>query len=298
MKKGLALFLSLLMVLMMFCSCGNSGEDFNPGTSSGGKDDGNPPSEVLPDDMAQDTSPSRKIIKTYKLELETLEYDKAIKQIVADAEALGGYISNSSEKNTSISESSNAAKYATYTVRIPSDKTEEYIEFLSEYCNILRSSLSTEDITDSYYSYTAQLESLKLQEERLTAMLKQANTLDYMITLENKLVQVRAEINAINTKLQLMDKSVTYSYIYINLSEVQKYQPTVTKNYWGRLGSSFTGALNAFVDVLGGALIVIVWLLPFLITGGVIAIIVIKISRHNRKKKQQPTDNIPDNQNK
>ena len=173
MKKSIALLLSLLMLLAVFCSCGSSKDSYDPGGYDG-------------------DSVTRKIVKTYKLELETLDFTKAGTLIVSTAEALGGYVSESSERSTSISGSSDSTRYASYTIRVPADKVDEYLEAIEAECNVLRSTLTTEDITDSYYGYKAQLDSLLLQEERLTAMLEKADSLDYLLTLEDKLAQVRS----------------------------------------------------------------------------------------------------------
>ena len=233
-----------------------------------------------------------KIVKTYRLELETLAFDKASELIASAAEALGGYISESSEKNTSITEDTEALQYATYTVRIPADKTEEYLDAIEAECNILRPSLTTEDITDSYYDYQAQLDSLKIQEERLTEMVEQTTSLDYLITLEDKLAQIRTEINALHSKLQLMDKSVNYSYVYLTLSEVKELQSVSEESYWQRVSNAFAGAISTFTAVMCEIFIGLLWILPFLLLGAVIAIVIISVERKkkNRRRNQNPSD--------
>lgn len=291
MKKAIAFGLSLLMVLVLFCSCGNeTSENFGGNQTKPSEDT---PSSVSMDFVSTEDSVEKKIIKTYRLDLETLSFGNASDLIVSAAESLGGYISESSEKNTSITEDSKAFKYATYTVRIPADKVEEYLETIETECSVLRSSLTTEDITDSYYDYQAQLDSLRLQEERLTAMLEQADTLDYMITLEDKLTQIRAEINSIHSKLQLMDKSVNYSYVYLTLSEVREYTPASEGSYWQRIGNAFSGAIVVFTNVISEIFIGIVWILPFLILGTVIAVIIISAKR--KKKKHRMNQNKDEN---
>lgn len=286
MKKSIALLLSLLMLLAVFCSCGSSKDSYD----SGGYDSNSPSKgeengDVFKDDIAtDDDSVTRKIVKTYKLELETLDFAKASTLIVSTAESLGGYVSESSERSASISGSSDSTKYASYTIRVPADKVDEYLEIIQAECNVLRSNLTTEDITDSYYGYKAQLDSLLLQEERLTAMLEKADSLDYLLTLEDKLTQVRSQINSINSKLQLMDKSVNYSYVYITLSEVRKYQPSAEISYWQRVGNAFIGAFETFGNVISTVFLGIIWVLPFLLLGGIIAVIIIAAERSKRKK--------------
>ena len=289
MKKIIALILTAVMVLAVFCSCGSdSSENFtgDPSKPSEGSQSSISNETVLSDDDGL------KIVKTYRLELETLAFDKASELIASAAEALGGYISESSEKNTSITEDTEALQYATYTVRIPADKTEEYLDAIEAECNILRSSLTTEDITDSYYDYQAQLDSLKIQEERLTEIVEQTTSLDYLITLEDKLAQIRTEINALNSKLQLMDKSVNYSYVYLTLSEVKELLSVSEESYWQRVSNAFAGAISTFTAVMSEIFIGLLWILPFLLLGAVIAIVIISVERKkkNRRRNQNPSD--------
>lgn len=294
MKKSIALLLSLLMVLALFCSCGDSKStyDSDPLPGQNGDDPSKEEnSELSKDEISSEDDVTRKIVKTYRLELEALDYAKASALIISAAESVGGYVAESNERSTSLSSSSGNTRYASYTIRVPADKADEYLEAIQTECNVLRSSLTTEDVTDSYYGYKAQLESLLLQEERLTAMLEKADSLDYLLTLEDKLTQVRSQINTINSKLQLMEKSVDYSYVYITLSEVHQYQPTAEISYWQRVGNAFTGAFETFGTVISSVFIGFIWVLPFLLLGGVIAVVIVAAERNKRKKRKAPPQN-------
>ena len=289
MKKRFALILSLLMLLSIFCSCGSKDSSYSGEQNPGNETSDDSQSDISKDAVSTEESPEKKIIKTYHLTLESTNFKEDAALIVSAAEALGGYISESSETNTSI----------TYTVRVPADKVEEYLETLRTTCNVLRSSLSTDDITDSYYDYQAKLDSLRLQEERLTAMLEKADSLDYMITLEDKLTEIRTEINAINSTLQLMDKAVNYSYVYLTLSEVKEYSPPSEESYWQHVGKTFVDAMDTFVDVMGGIFIVIIWISPFLLLGIIIAIVIVAVKHRKKKDKMKKgTDTSSDNDEK
>ena len=278
MKKIMALLLSALFMLAAFCSCGNaeSGDYYNeesmPGMGSSDEMTSYPDIE----------SADRKISKTYRLTLETTSYDEAVEAIKTAVETFGGYVASSSEQSTG---TSNPLRYASYTIRIPQDKAEEYLDVIRTECQVLRESLSTEDITASYYDTQARLDSLLEQEERLTALLDTADSLDMLITLEDKLADVRAEINALYSQIQRMEGSVDYSYVYLTLNEVSSLTPSDTSSYWTSVGNTIVDAFATFVDVLGSIFIAFIWVFPFLLVGGVIAIVIIAVERRKKKRK-------------
>lgn len=294
MKKIMAFILALTMIAVLFTSCGTAAEmTDNAYTKS---ESGYMPSESVSSDEAvakDEISLERKIIKTYRVRMETLSYDEAVALVTSAAQSFGGYIAEASQEGISTG-ASYGTRNATYTVRVPADKADAYIEYISGDCNVLSSSLTTQDVTDSYYGYQARLESLVIQEERLSAMMEKAETLSDLLTLEDKLSDVRAEINGINSSLQLMDKSVSYSYVYVTLKEVKEYEEPEEEGYLSRLGGSFVNAFESFVKVLGEILIVIIWLLPYLVVVGIILVTVtiynIRRKRKNASEKQKDTE--------
>lgn len=298
MKKSISLLLVLLMALLIFASCGNSSNSKSgyssgilPSSADGAGFDKNTADEAYPDTLpAKDTSTAlvddtRKIIKTFRIDMEAKDFDKLTSAITAEVAAMGGYISDSTLTGGKTSDYA-AVRRANYTVRVPSSKAEAFIERISGEGNVLRSTLSTDDITDAYFDYKARLDSLVLQEERLLAMLEKAATLDYMLQIEDKLASVRAQINSIHSQMQRMDKSVDYSFIYLSVNEVVKYQPVTEPTYFTKLGDAFAGAFAFFGDFFSSLLLGIVWALPFLLLAAVIVTVIIVLKRRRKAKKQ------------
>jgi len=287
MKKILAFILILSLSLFLFTSCDNHdaavnlpNKDFSSGNSveSTGKE------TVAEDDPS--TEDSRKIIKTYHLSLETKLFKEDCTFIATEAEKLGGYIASSSVSGSSMANDQTSSQLARYTVRIPSQSVDSYVNLISERCNVISSNLTTEDITESYYGIRAQIDSLVIQENNLLAMLEKATNLNEMIILGDKLSEIRAQINELNYKLQNMDKSADYSYVYISLKEVLEYQ-TAEKTYWQELGEAVTDSAKNFTDVLGTLLIVFVWVFPFVSVIAIAAAIVLVVSNRSKRKKNK-----------
>ena len=82
-------------------------------------------------------------------------------------------------------------------------------------------------MTSQYTDYEARLDSLRTQEERLLAMLEKSEDVESLIALEQRLADVRYELESIERNLRNLDLQISYSTINLNLQEVEVYTPTV-----------------------------------------------------------------------
>lgn len=283
---SLILLLCMLATLFSSCSKSDSKGDAAVGMPDYSHSDGNQDDTVEKNDASED----RKIIKTYNVSLETKSFDEACSFIVSEAERIGGYVSNSSVSGNTITSEHKDSRTARYTVRVPAEQSDAYVALLSERCNVRSFNLSTEDVTESYYGIRSQLESLVIQEQKLTDMLEKADSLSEMLTLDDKLTSVRAQINELNYKLQNMEKSVDYSYIHISLTEVVEYQ-SEEKSYWQKLGQTVKDSAQNFADVLGGLLIALVWVAPFALVFGAVVVTILLIAMRRTKKRKNNDKN-------
>ena len=197
MKKLSALLIAFCLIAALICSC-SSGPKSDGATDSSGS--GGHYDEIGSDPPKQDgakdpSSPEQKLIKKYRITLESTEYDKTRSEISALVEAYGGYFSSSSENSGRTYKKGRSSRYGEFTIRIPAEKLDKFISELGEKGNVVSSNLTTDDVTESYYSYQSRLDALALQEQRILDMMAKADSLDYLIKLEDKLSQIRSEIN-------------------------------------------------------------------------------------------------------
>lgn len=297
MKKILASAIALLLLLALLCSCGgkNASDGFGKGEESGSgyydEISSDPPKQ---DSSNEPSSPEQKLIKRYRVTLETTEYDRTRSEISALVESYGGYFSSSSERGGGTSSGRRSSRYGEFTVRIPAEKLDEFISELGGKGNVISSNLITDDVTESYYSYQSRLDALALQEQRILDMMKKADSLDYLIKLEDKLSQIRSEINELNYKLKYYDKSVDYSYATISLSEVIEYTEESDVTFISRLGNAVKKTFVVFGKVVGELLIAIVWLFPFALVCGIIAFIVVISVKRRKKKRIAASEKAPE----
>ena len=290
MKKLLALLLVLLLSLTMLASCSSesnggamNGESYPtvgaPESGESNKNEG----ENSYVDTAEDYT--RKIIKTYDITMETKNYNSARDLIVVTANSLGGYVSDSTEKDT-VNYNNKKSRKATFTVRIPSEKVEEYVNTIAKDVSVLSKKLSTQDITTSYYDLESQLESLLEQEARIKKLMDEATNYSYLLQLDDKLTSIRTQINNINKQIQVYDKSVALSYVYITLDEVVEYTEIVEEDptFGSRVAEAFVGTFRNFWAFCQDFFVTLIWMLPVIIIAAAIIVITVVLKKKKRTK--------------
>ena len=197
---------------------------------------------------------SRKIIRHMSMDLETRTFTEAIQSIQTAVAEAGGYIESQNQEGYSLggNRSRYQERYASIQARVPSGKLDEVARSVGGFCNVLSQSENMDDITDSYYDAQSHLKSLRIQEERLLAILEKAEKLEDIITLENALTDVQYQIENLTASLRRMDSQVAYSYLNISLREVVEYQEVQEKprSFGEQMREAFGDGMGDMVDGL------------------------------------------------
>ena len=255
----------------------------NPYTA-GGLGDGN----AAPADVA------RKLIRNVDLSLETREFDKAVADLNDLVARLGGYIEYSDISGRSLDYKGDFyRRNAHFVARIPAEKLGEATGTIEEICNVTSRSESVNDITDAYYDVDGRLRTLRIEEERLLALLEKAEKLEDMLTIESHLSEIRYQIEKLTGQLNRYDNQVNYSTVSMYLQEVVEYTEKTPEpiSFGQRIGRSFKNSLSFIGDFGEGLLLTLVSVLPFLLVYGsaaaVVVFLVIKLVRRIRRKKKE-----------
>jgi hypothetical protein len=211
-----------------------------------------------------------KIIYSGDATVETTEFDKSVAALEAMIEKEGGFIESSSVNGSNYYDSSRgyaSKRSASYTLRIPSAKFNTLMSSLSDIGNVPYTHTYTENVTAQYYDTQARLNALQAQETRLIEMLKIAETVEDIITIEDKLSDVRYRIDSLQSSLNNWDRKVAYSTLNVTVKEVQAYTPeTVTKlSYGQKLWRTFTDALENTGEFFKNLLLFLVSAIPTLV---------------------------------
>lgn len=231
-----------------------------------------------------------KIIKKATVSAETQEYDVATEGLKALIESMGGHVANSSvSENASYRSNGKAEKRANYTIKIPAEKFDSFISSLSTIFNVTETSTSTEDVSESYFTLQARIETLEAKRQGLVSMLQNVNVNTDFTTwqkINEELTEIDTELMIYNEQLKSLENKVSYSTVTLSVYEVSKYTETNEKTYGDEIADAFAGSFEAVKEFFKGFLIVMIYLLPFLVISGVTTLVVLLIVRASVKKKK------------
>ena len=257
-----------------------------------------------PDDSVADHT--AKIIYTASVSIETTEFDDAVAALESQVQEIGGFVESSnvygdtqynSDGTTSI-----VNRWAYYTVRIPCEKFESFLHTTDGFGNVTSTSRDAQNVTSAYTDYEARLSSLRTQEERLLDMLEKSEDVDTLIAIEQRLADVRYEIESIERNLRNYDMQIKYSTVNIDLREVEVYTPTVpvTRTFGEKLSDAFSDGWTGFTRGLQRFVIGLAAALPTLVLLAVIAVVAVLVvrkvlkNRAARRAKKQPETEKPE----
>ena len=211
-----------------------------------------------------------KIIYSSEVTVETTEFDETIGKVSALVDSYGGWIEASSVSGSNYYQKARgtaSTRNATYTMRIPSSRFSELMDSLSDLGNVPYSHIYTENVTSQYVDAQARLKALTTQETRLLEMMELAETVEDVIIIEDRLTELRYQIESIQTKLNNWDRRVSYSTVYLTVQEVREYTPEekVDPTYGEELLAALKRGVKNAGETLKDLLVFIIEVLPVLV---------------------------------
>lgn len=305
MKKFLALLLALTLALMLV-GCGASApktEAFMDMVTSDdaamdmGFDAGGAPMEDYKEEAeyqsgAFEEYPSTtdteklkdvKMVYTANMDLQTLSFDQADSDISALVEEMGGYF-----EQRSISNRSSGYRYAEYTVRVPAEKFNDFCSQMGTLCHLVYKNESADNITESYYDTQSRLVTAQTKLERLQELLRRAESMEDIITIESAISETEWTIENLTGTLRTYDSLVGYSTVYMSLSEVYELagQGQAPVTFGDRLGESFLDGLKSIGRTAQNFAVWLAYSWFWLLI--VVVIVILVIRRLRRRKNGKP----------
>lgn len=227
----------------------------------------------------------RKLIRTVNMQVETDQFDKMISGINAKLSELGGYVEQSDISGTSMNyRGEPVPRYANITARIPNNKLDSFVGTVSENGNVTNKSESTQDVTLQYSDVESRKKSLEIEQERIWQFLEKAESIDTVITLEQRLSELRYQLESMESQLRLYDNQVDYSSVHLNISEVTTYTPISPESTATRIKNGLSENFASLVTTLTNLLVLLITTCPYWIPLLIMAVLLIAAGRRKSRK--------------
>ena len=292
-KKYLALFLSVLLILSLLTACGGSSipsknyaamEEVAAEAPAAMADSANGMLTSSSETGSTAIPENRKWIITVFMSAETEDLDTMTAALDEHIKALDGYVEDQHIYNGS-AYSSRRYRSANLTIRIPAENVDRFTEEVSGISNVISQEKNLEDITLNYVSTESRMTALQTEEARLLELMAKAETMSDLLEIEARLTDVRYELESVTSRLRTYDNQINYATIHLDISEVQEYTPVADPTLWERISSGFTDSLDDLWDSLQDLLVFLVIAFPFLLVYGGIALVIFLVVRSIIKKK-------------
>lgn len=231
----------------------------------------------------QANTTTRKLIRRVYLSTETKEFDDFVAFVNGQTTTYGGYIESSDVSGTSYNAYSHNRR-ASIVIRVPAKYLDSFISQIGNMANITNQSESSEDVTLSYIETESRIASLEIQRDKLLEWMEDAETVDELIKLEERLSEVRYQLEYYGGILRNYDNLVEFSTITLDIREVERMTIVEPETVGDRIGK---GLSDNFYEIAEGFKNFIVWFvtsLPYLLIWAVIIVAVVLVIRVIAKK--------------
>ena len=278
MKHLFNLFICIA-ILTLVCTCSQENESLGIMVSqadSGSYEHvqsatGSSQSEI-PDFSEVGINYQRKIIKEGSISFESADAKKTRDDIVKNVNENKGYLSNDNITNYS-----GRTRYR-ITIRVPADNFDKLLEQISGTAKKVDSKeIKSLDVTEEFVDVEARIKTKKELEARYKELLKQANKVDDILTIEKEIGLLRTDIEAVEGRLRYLNDKVAYSTLIVEFYELNESSPE-SFGFVGKISNAlydgWTGVLWFFIGITN------VW--PFIL----MIIATIYVFRYFRKKRK------------
>ncbi len=290
MKKITIVLIVLSLLFLIFAGAGCAGsssgnkqydKETASTTAAGSKNDSGAPNPTGGAAAAE-----RKMIRNSALDLEAKDVVAAYEALLAYAEQYGGYEVYRNQQRSSGYLSIDAQ------IKIKPEHLDAFIAYAATQADVINTSITSEDITESYYDAQTRLKTMEEALETYYTFLKNAKTIEESLAVQNQINQLTLEIESLKGKIKLWDSLLAESVVTIRLRQIDDPVKIKKEINWSALTfedmaylmkSGLAGVVNVLVGIFQWLAIVLVAAAPVWI----IAIVVIIIVRRRIKKRRQ-----------
>ncbi|HUT59477.1 MAG TPA: DUF4349 domain-containing protein [Phycisphaerae bacterium] len=236
---------------------------------------------------ASPTSVPRDLKLVYSAQMSVSVEKKAADEFPAmlgeKVEALGGYVSGASSWRRTGQQPGGRI-----TVRVPSARLSEVMDWIRAMATVLASDLKVEDITEQYVDLEARLGNLLAGEARLKELLaKEAGKLEELLKVEQEIRRVRQEIEQLQGRKRLWDSQTAFSTLTIEyeVATIYRTQELQAQTFGQQVRVALHNSWRAFTEAMAAVAIGCLYALPWLVV--LVILVIVGCLWHRRSSRRK-----------
>ena len=168
------------------------------------------PEGVSVSDSPQGQSARQLIVESW-VGLEVDDIDAAVRHVETIAAQRGGWVESAEIFGEA------GYRFASVQLRVPADRLDNALDALRDLGRVADEGVSSTDVTERLIDNEARLSAWHAQEERLVTLLENAPTVEDIIQIEERIAQVRSDIERVEATQRNLTNRVATSLITVNL---------------------------------------------------------------------------------
>ncbi len=166
---------------------------------------------ALPADPQLQGVLDRKIIQSTSVEIEVEEVGGSFQEIIRIAETAGGFVASSSFSNR------DEEQIADVTIRVPGNQYQTVLASIRDMGTVTTESSDANDVTEEYTDLQARLRTLNATEQRYLELLGQADEINEILLVQDRLDAVRGQIEQVLGRINLLEHLTDLATITVHL---------------------------------------------------------------------------------
>lgn len=210
----------------------------------------------------------RIVIKNANLSIVIVDPGESMETISLMADEMGGFVVSANLYQERL-ESGVEVPRASITIRVPAERLNDALDRIRSQSDRdpLTERIDSDDVTDQYTDLQSRLRNLQNTEAQLTEIMADAIRTEDVLSVYNRLVEIREQIEVIQGQIQYFEQSAALSAISVELIANEAVIP-LTIGSWQPVGVA-KNAVQALIDtlkfVVTAAIWIVIYVLPVLL---------------------------------
>lgn len=268
-------FGSLLLAMLLLAAC--QGAQQTEGEKSPAPQENTTISEEKTESSEIQTDSDRKTIDTIRISMTVENVDETEGKLLKLIEEHKGILESSQKL-----QQGNSYENGNYRIKIPRDQNDSFYNAFKPFGKITSETKGSDDVTVPHQNTEIRMNSLKAQHERLLELLNQAESMEDIIALEGKISENITQQEELQAQLDHLNSQVDYVSYTLDLREVIREAPEVQGGFFNKVILALQSTGVWFVNVLQFLVIALIYLIPYILVGLVIAYL------YRRYRKKHP----------